>query len=482
MTFFDSTSHVIQLLIALGGAVVLFSLAFAGYARIMFIGLVIMIPFQPISSAYGSFNMAVTYVVGLAMLLNGFSSGIRLKNKIPLLIPFALLYLAFILSWPYSPRMFWSKYMIYLVMVTSNVVLFYMSYTYFRRERDLDTFFKALILSNVLVIVYCLLQLFMGIGHDFTLFGIKELTLNENRWDKRLVGPFTAVGITAEYFVLQSLFLAHYMVRTGRLRRSGYVVLFLNIAMLVATGNRGGFISAILALILFLYFYRRSIGSKGVVAASLAFVVGLGGASFIIIQYTEFNVLYERLYNTEFVGYVPETRVGWNDVVDKIMDRPLIGHGPRIVHPQEYQYSPRNWPAGYISYYPHNLYLFVLYTTGLAGFLAYAVWLSAYWRILRAGSRYTGLKGIGEGLPTLGGIVLAIFLIDQIKVEFLRAGFLDYQNYIAAIFGMFAAYRNIETGKSHIPADGAVRPDSTLVKASGKTTRHAILQFRKKVH
>ena len=51
MGILDSTSHVIQLLIALGGAVLIFSLAFAGYSRALFIGIVIMIPFQPIDSA-----------------------------------------------------------------------------------------------------------------------------------------------------------------------------------------------------------------------------------------------------------------------------------------------------------------------------------------------------------------------------------------------------------------------------------------------
>ena len=40
-------------------------------------------------------------------------------------------------------------------------------------------------------------------------------------------------------------------------------------------------------------------------------------------------------------------------------------------------------------------------------------------------------------------IVFVIFLFDQLKIEFLRHNLLDYQHYLAALFAMFAAFRNI---------------------------------------
>jgi len=49
------------------------------------------------------------------------------------------------------------------------------------------------------------------------------------------------------------------------------------------------------------------------------------------------------------------------------------------------------------------------------------------------------VRGLKTGLPTLGMIIFAIFLIDQLKVEFLRLGLLDYQHYLAVLFGMFIA-------------------------------------------
>ena len=444
MSFLDSTSHAIQLLIALGGALALFTLAYSGYARGLFIGVVVMIPFQPIDSKYGSINMVVTYVVGFAMLLNSIGHKSDRRPGIPLIMPFIFLIIAFLMAWSMAPKMFSAKYMVYLIQAGSNVALFYMSYTYFRKEKDLDVFFKTLIVSNVLVILYSIIQVYVGYGH-LSLFGVNELSLLENRQDQRLVGPFNAVGITAEYLVVQSLILAHYMVHSNRLRKLGFVLLLCNLSVLIGTGNRGGFISALLAFILFLYFYKQYIGSKGTLLAGLGFVAMLAVSSIVMLKYTDFNVLYDRFLDTELEGFTPDTRRGWRDVVEKIAERPVIGHGPGIVRPVQYDSPSRNWPEGYIKYYPHNLYLYILYTTGVVGFIAYGTWAVTYWKILCGERRRKRpFRGLGKGLPTLGMVVFIIFLIDQLKVEFLRSGLLDYQHYLAALFGMFAALPKIQ--------------------------------------
>ena len=342
-----------------------------------------------------------------------------------------------------------------------------MSFTYFRKERDLDTFFKALIVSNVLVIIYSVIQVFVGYGY-FSLFGISELSMIENREDQRLVGPFLSVGMTAEYLVIQSLLLAHYMVHTGRLRKAGLVLLLLNLAVLVGTGNRGGFICAILAVALFLYFYKQYIGRKGALLAGLGFIAMLAASSFVMVAYTDFNVLYKRLSVTELEGITPDSRKGWKYVVEKITERPVIGHGPRIMRPIEYDPPPRNWPEGHITFYPHSLYLYILYTTGVVGFFAYGTWAVIYWKILcRERRRGRAFRRLGKGLSTLGMVVFVIFLIDQFKVEFLRSVLLDYQHYLAAIFGMFAALRNIE-----IEEEDLVRGDANT-KLAGQRVKYA---------
>lgn len=448
MSFLDSTSHVTQLLIALSGALVLFMLAFTGFSRALFVGIIVMIPFQPIDSKYGTINMAIVYVVGFAMLLMRVKHRSERAITSPLIVPFIFLVIAYMLAWSMAPKMFYPKYLLNLIQLGSNVVLFYMSYAYIRKEKDLETFIRVLVVSNVLVIIYSIIQVLVGFGH-FSLFGIGELTMLENREDQRLVGPFKAVGITAEYLVIQSLLLAHYMVHNVRIRKVGAIILLCNLAVLIGTGNRGGFISALLAVVLFLYTNKKYIGGKGVLISGIGFVIMLSLSSFVMVMYTDFNVLYKRLINTEVEGVIPDTRSGWVYVVDRILERPIIGHGPRIVMPVDYKSSHRSWPEGHITFYPHSLYLYILYTTGIVGMLAYGSWAVTYWRILcRERRRKKAFKSLGRGLPTLGMLVFVIFLIDQFKVEFLRSTLLDYQHYLAAIFGMFVAIGKIVPDKN----------------------------------
>jgi len=55
-----------------------------------------------------------------------------------------------------------------------------------------------------------------------------------------------------------------------------------------------------------------------------------------------------------------------------------------------------------------------------------------------------------SGLPQLGLIVFIVFIIDQVKIEFLRSDLLDYQHYLSVLFGMFCGLRNIEPKKNLI--------------------------------
>jgi O-antigen ligase len=454
----NSTSHVVQLLIALSLAIVLFVAAFSGYGRALFLGLLVMIPFQPIDSKYGSLNMVLTWLVGFSVWLDSLRHRSAGNGIPPMIWQFGLLAMVFFLSVALAPSAFLKKYLIHSIVIGSNVVLFYLSYWYVRNERDLETFFRALIISNVLVALYTGLQMIIGFG-TFSLGGIQELSLIQNRADQRLSGPFQAVGITAEYLVIQSLILVHYMVQTGRLRRLGIVLLTVNFALMVGTGNRGGFLVAIGALFLFLYHYRRYIGQRGVVLAFVGFFVFGGLASFVMVKFTDFDVLFSRLAGTELEGgVIPEDRLGWATVVDYIKGRPVLGHGPRIVLPEEYAAPTLNWwPRNSITFYPHNLYLYILYTTGFVGLAAYAVWALSYWRSLSAlrrrwdDSRYR----LAKGLPTLGLIIFVVFLVDQYKVEFLRYYFLDYQQFLASLFAMFLALRKVDANTRRAAAVAA---------------------------
>ncbi len=166
-------------------------------------------------------------------------------------------------------------------------------------------------------------------------------------------------------------------------------------------------------------------------------------ASYIMIKHTDFNVIYERLMSTQMKGITPDTRSGWPFVIEKILEKPVLGHGPRLVTTSDYDERVR-WPKGQIGFYPHNLYLYILYSMGLVGFLAYGIWAIGYLNILRRLNKMLGVEDeFVAGLPRLGIIVFLVFLFDQMKVEFLRWYFLDFQHYLSALFGMFCGLANV---------------------------------------
>lgn len=438
-----STSHLIQLLVALIGGISLFVFAFVGFQRQIFKGVIVTLPFQFVDSRFGSLNMAVIYVLGMGMILNKSWIKKKTNENWPLIGPFFIIALAFTLSAIVAPKMFRSKNLFYIIMLGSNVLLFYMSYHFVSDEDDIKTFFKLFFICNLLVILYCILQLAAGFG-DMSLFGIKELSIKHNRTDNRLVGPFNAVGITAEYLVIQCLLFGYFITMLDQYKKAAIMAVFCNLAILIGTGNRGGFLSIILATFMFFFVFRKNLGAKKILLMALTLFITLVLASFFMIRYTQFNVLYERLLATEMDGITPDTRsYVWADIGERIFEKPVLGHGPRLVTTSDME-KKSDLPKGEIGYYPHSLYLTILYTTGIVGFVAFSIWAVFYLiLIINQKKRFYSCEDFISGLPRLALIFFFIILFDQLKVEFMRHYLVDYQNYLCALFGMFCALKKI---------------------------------------
>ena len=436
-----STSHLVQLLIASIAGISLFVFSYIGYQRFFFKALIILIPFQFIDSIYGSFNMAATYMLGISMFLNRSWLKKKAEDNWPLILPFFMIGLVFFLSWTQSPRIFWSKTIFYMIMLGSNIFLFYMTYHIISSREDFINFFNLLIFCNILVILYCFFQFVIGF-QEYNVLGIGEFRIQQNLEEKlRIVGPFNAVGITAEYFVIQCIILAYYVLISGKYKKLALILIFCNTALLIGTGNRGGFISFLLSIVLFAYFFRKSLGVGRTLLLLIASFFILITSSFLMVKYTDFNVLYERLLGTQMEGLTPDTRSGWSFVLEKIVEKPVLGHGPRLVTTIDYDRLIK-WPKDEIGFWPHNLYLYILYTTGMIGFIAYSILGLSYLRIL--GKLKLILNENDDflsGLPKLGIIIFIVFLFDQMKVEFLRPSLLDYQHYLFALSGMFCALK-----------------------------------------
>src|SRR5690606_749505 len=137
-----------------------------------------------------------------------------------------------------------------------------------------------------------------------------------------------------------------------------------NLATLVGTGNRGAFLTMLGAFPLFLLTFRRELGTFRVVQISVFGAALLVVASLIMVNYTSYGQLFQRLSELEVSEEgIPDTRQNtWPIALETIRQKPLLGHGPRLrLQDDEIVVYPGH-PA---IPYPHNLYLFLLVTVGV---------------------------------------------------------------------------------------------------------------------
>ena len=429
-----STGDYIQLIIAVILGIAVFMVTFITREQKTLAFLILLIPFQPLTSRYASINDVLIYMVSCVYLVQG-----KFKER-PLLGSVALIFLAYALSFTQALRATYMDHIVYMGAIGANFLLFYLVYNYVIRAQEWRFIWKVLIALNVLVVGYCLLQAIEGSAH-WKLFGIEELSLGANRiWSEsgsgRLTGPFGATALTAEAIVILLLITAYRMLHEGRFRSKVLLALLVGMdsAFLVATGNRGGLITLVLGAVLFLYSFRRELGARNVlkigVIGSLMFVVAAG----IIVQYTSYNMLFSRLEATEFQGVVPDSREGWFDLWPRVIEKPVIGHGPRMKIEDE---GHRRIPGFVPMPYPHNLFMYLVYTVGVVGLSAYSFFFIQIWRRYSRARRLVSDDKFLNGLPRLGMIILAVFAASELRIDMFRYITHDYQQFLFMILAIF---------------------------------------------
>jgi O-antigen ligase len=458
-----SDSQYTQLIVALGGGFVLFALVYSLSEKVSLGFLMLLVPFQVIDSSYGTLNTVLIYLVAGAYLLQG-----RL-TKLPFIGPIVFILFAFLLAFSQAPPEARVYHILYLVGFFANVLLFYLVYNFVLRTKDWRFVFKILIVLNIFFVIYCAIQFWSG-REPFYFFGIQEFAMNPIRRDGRLMGPFNATAATADYLTLQVFFLAYILIRTPprRIRVLVVSLLVANFLFLISTGNRGGFISLIIGGLLFLFVFRRELGFARIAKLSFA-----GGMLFTIVavgvvSFTQYGMLFDRLEGTTVEGGVPDTRArAWPDSWGRIQDQPVLGHGPRL------RLTTLDRAVGDIPYviYPHNLVLHILYTTGIVGLVA---WIIFFWsmtgRLLMVKSPTCDDQELA-GLPRLGLVIIGTLMVSQIRIEFLREGLLDLQNYLFVLFALFLSSRDliVEQARGSTVSRGFGKP-----LGSGKLVRRDV--------
>lgn len=450
-----TTGQYAQMIIAALSGIVFFLLLFRLPEKASLGFLIVLIPFQIIDTRYGSLNMMMIYVAAFTYVIQG-----RL-SKLPFFAPVLLILFSFMIAFSQSHPDARVYHVVYLIGFFSNVLLFYLVYNFLLRTQDWRFIIKCLLVMNVIVAIYCAIQFFSG-DQRFSFFGIEELSLNPPRRDGRLVGPFKATAQTAEFLTFQCLIIACILVfrPSRKLAWMAFVLVTANLLFLIATGNRGGFVTIVFGTLLFLWAYRRELGFARVaklLTAGTTLFVALG---IVAVNFTEYGMLFERLEGTEFSEEgLPDTRgLVWTLAWIEIVDKPIFGHGPKL------SISTREIQVGDIERvrFPHNLLLHLLYTTGIVGTLMWIAFFTAVtvrlWVVRKASIDDRELATV----PRMGLILMIVFFVSQLRIEFLRENLLDYQNYLFVLFATLLACSDMIRDK--IRADQRLTGFSTIHK------------------
>ena len=411
---------------------VVFLLA-TGSKRTWAIGaLLIMIPFQMVETRYASSSVLMAYALAAVLLLNG-------GLKVRMLPALGFIVLAYLVSLSQADRVILSLHVLFVFQFFSCLVVFLLAYNFARLAETTRSVIDVLLAINVLIIVYCGLQLTAEPGEHFVPLGIEQLAFNTNRdpHDPRLIGPFDNPGTTAEYFMMMTFVCAvELMYSEGRRRLLIQLLIGLNLLALVATANRAAFLVLLAMFPVLLLTFRRELGTRRILQYLVGGVAVLAIVSTILITYTGFGIMFERLGSvTETEQGVPTTRVlSWPVAIEKIKQDPWLGEGPFFMFPEAAENL--GWMRDDFDNYPHSLYLYLLRTVGIFGLAAVLWFFLQTWRVLYGTLKREGVDAYSSAILRLGLVVIPSFLVLQVTLEFNRPSTMDFAQFIFALMGL----------------------------------------------
>lgn len=180
---------------------------------------------------------------------------------------------------------------------------------------------------------------------------------------------------------------------------------------LVASATRGPFLALLVALVWMI------LGSRGAIPRK--HVLGLLFGGVILLQVVAVaaphlvDQMIVRLSEDLTRADSMESReVAWKQAIEAIARSPLLGHG--LVIP------PGTWKGG-VSMNLHSLYLHLAYTVGIPGLLLFGGVMFRLFQISLVRARDPRQSPFVRHVMMGMNAALVLFLIDQLKIEYLRS-------------------------------------------------------------
>ncbi len=423
------------------------------------IGIVLLtLPF-PRYTVFGSSSLAFILLLGIAWLLRVTQREAHPPRRTPIDAPLGLLILAYVLSfYNVDSADHFGKALVIAITFLATVILYYLITSNVRSETALRRLHLFMVVSIATIYLFCLWELVFP-GHELIPGWIdlrnEGVELAEVNRAVRIGGPWTDYELLSEFAALSLVFFIFLMAQArSTSRRVIFGVLgLISVLIEFATVTRGGSTALVIGLLYLAYLVRRHLRIVPVIIFGVLIALTIGTMYVLLRKYTTIGDLFSRFGGTHLVNGMPDSRAAtWPQAWERWMTHPLLGGGPLYTAER----GLRLW------YWPHDLPLFIGNCFGFLGFGAYTWMIVNLWRACRPLTDDLTHGSYAAAYTIALRVQLVIFLVDEIKIEYLRN--LNYQYQVWVMFSMIATTWAIARGAT-VPEPTRARP-TTLVAAA----------------
>jgi hypothetical protein len=326
-----------------------------------------------------------------------------------------------------SPNIFYGSLQNMEFMI-AGVILYFLIVQAIRTERHLSLALNALCWTAVLADVTAIAEYYFGVRLVPVWF-LFSPAVSRDWATPRAQGVFGFHGLLADFsamnFYVQLLLALRAKTKKGKFVY--YLLAATSVLMIVDSANRGGTVILLLGGIYFLWLYRHQVRwSRLLLTLPVLFAAV---SSMVVISPRLLNriTLVTRFAQTQLVRGIPENRVGvWGMVLRRIPEHLFLGHGPYIEF--------RRGAVGEF-YWPHNAYLFYLYSTGVAGLCSF-LWIlgKVIIKTYPRGGVDFARGSLARATQAVFHLQLILFSLAQLRDEHQRGNVYIY--YMWILFGL----------------------------------------------
>ena len=381
--------------------------------------IVLFFPF-PFSIFVGDSTMIFIVLVALVYLARLTMGQVPALRGTPVDAGMAVLMAAYMLSFFNIDNPFvLQRALIEMTGITASFILFYMTANFIRTERELRIFVRVLLILAGLSVFVGMFELFFPGRVLVPHWILHHAGSPDILKGYRVGGPYGDYELMGEFMAL-AFFLTVFGFRRAEGPNSRFftgILIPLTVFTLLVTVTRGAILSFFGGAVYLAWRMRRSLKFRDVVLVLLVAVGAYLVMDFFIMHFTRSGGIMDRLLGTKIQGGIPTARAHWPRVLERALDHPFVGHGPHL----DLGLSRGITGKGlYTNIWPHNQYLFYLHTVGLVGLSAF-LFTTVRLAVISSKKAAKSLRAsYPASLMLVLHIMMVVFLVDEIKIDYLR--------------------------------------------------------------